>query len=57
LTKELIAFEIAVDRVEAKYKLSQNRSEKDFQSVIQHLGSEPDAYSKAIAGEMKKIEH
>ena len=54
LTKELIAFEIETGRVEAKYKLSQNRSSKDFQSVIEYLDNETDDYSKAIADEMKK---
>jgi transcriptional regulator len=56
LKKELIAFEISVDRVEAKYKLSQNRNEKDFQSVIQHLSSEDDVQANIIADEMKKIQ-
>jgi transcriptional regulator len=55
LKKELIAFEINVDRVEAKYKLSQNRNEKDFQSAVAHLENENAYHSKDIAAAMKKI--
>jgi transcriptional regulator len=55
LKKELIAFEMSIDKVEAKYKLSQNRNEKDFQSVIHHLHSEKNVQANMIAEEMKKI--
>jgi len=56
LKKELIAFEILVNRVEAKYKLSQNRNEKDFESVVQHLSSEDNTQANIIADEMKKVQ-
>jgi transcriptional regulator len=33
----LVAFELKAERVEAAYKLSQNRSEQDYRSIIEHL--------------------
>jgi transcriptional regulator len=54
LMKEMLAFKVVVTRIEAKAKLSQNKSEEDFHSVINHL-QQGDAQAKAVADEMKKV--
>ncbi|HVU12572.1 MAG TPA: FMN-binding negative transcriptional regulator [Phototrophicaceae bacterium] len=37
----IVAFELPIERIEGKYKLSQNRSEVDQDSVIEHLLGSP----------------
>jgi transcriptional regulator len=37
----IVAFEVPIERIEGKYKLSQNRSEGDQASVIAHLSRSP----------------
>jgi transcriptional regulator len=54
LMKEMVAFKIVVTRIEAKVKLSQNKSEEDFHSVMSHL-QQGDAQAKAVADEMQKV--
>lgn len=49
-----VGFQVKVTRVEASSKLSQNRSEADRASVIQHLEERGDEQSQAIAAEMRK---
>lgn len=49
-----VGFEMKVTRVDAKWKLSQNRSPRDRENVIQQLSSSPDPGARAIADEMKK---
>jgi transcriptional regulator len=41
MLKAIVVFELPVSRIEGKYKLSQNRSEVDQQSVIAHLADSP----------------
>jgi predicted FMN-binding regulatory protein PaiB len=41
--------------MEANFKLSQNRDEKNYRNVIQELEKLPDAGSKAIAVLMKEV--
>jgi transcriptional regulator len=53
--KQITGFEIEVNNLEAKYKLSQNRNKKDYESVIDHLKQVNDPDAKAVAEEMKKI--
>lgn len=45
----IVGFEIAIDSIDAKFKLSQNRSFADQQSVVAHLAESqhPDAQSMA----------
>ena len=50
----VVGFQIKVTRVEANFKLSQNRNEEDHTSVIQHLEARGDEQSLSIASEMKK---
>lgn len=48
----IVGFRIAVEEVQAAYKLSQNRDEKSYHEVISQLGSGDEA-SRAVAEEMK----
>ena len=49
-----VGFQVKVTRVEANFKLSQNRDDEDHASVIQKLEARGDEHSVAIAKEMKK---
>jgi transcriptional regulator len=49
MTNAIVAFEIDIDRVEAKFKLSQNRSEEDVEGVIRGLTSEGGQEGSALA--------
>lgn len=51
----LIGFEMSVDHLEAAYKLSQNRNEKNYTEIIRRLEKEGDPLSLDIASEMKKL--
>lgn len=53
--KGLVAFEMSMDRIEASWKLSQNRDKKNFAQIIEKLKEEGDLLSIAIAEEMEKI--
>ena len=49
-----VGFQVKVTRVEANFKLSQNRSDEDHANVIHQLDARGDEQSVAIANEMKK---
>ena len=51
--KGIVGFRMSIDKVEACYKLSQNRNDKDFHNVISHLEQNDDTPSKNVAAEMK----
>lgn len=53
--RALVAVEIKVKRIEANFKLSQNRDEENYRNIISGLEKREDAGSTSIAGEMKKI--
>jgi transcriptional regulator len=55
MIKGIVAFEIRVSKLEAKYKLSQNKPELDRQNVMEHLLKSNDTGSRAI-GEMMKAQ-
>ncbi|MES2811724.1 MAG: FMN-binding negative transcriptional regulator [Bacteroidota bacterium] len=50
----IVAFEIEITDIQAKKKLSQNRDNKNHQSIIDHLEKSEEANSKQIASEMRK---
>ncbi|WP_088013773.1 FMN-binding negative transcriptional regulator [Gottfriedia acidiceleris] len=52
--KGIVGFKIKVDEIQASYKLSQNRNEKDYLNIIDHLHKEEDPYSKQMAELMGK---
>lgn len=57
LTRGIVGFEIDIRRIEAKFKLSQNRDDADRRSVIQHLEQErSDENSHAIAAMMREMD-
>lgn len=56
MLKAIVGFEIEINRVEAKYKLSQNRSAVDRQNIITNLSGSSDSSGKAIAKLMQESE-
>jgi transcriptional regulator len=52
MMKGIVAFEIAVTRLEGKFKLSQNRSPEDVAGVIDMLARSVDPMDRALAGMM-----
>lgn len=53
--KALVAFEISIDRIDAKQKLSQNRNEHNYDLVLNELEKRDDAQSDAVKREMERI--
>lgn len=53
--KAIVGLEMAVEKVEAKAKLSQNRSDADRAGVIEGLGSEGAAREAAVAQAMQQF--
>lgn len=51
----LVAFEIAIEDIQAVHKLSQNRDDKNYNAIISKLESKKDANSAMIAQEMRKL--
>lgn len=52
MMKGIVAFQIIVDDLQAKKKLSQNRSEKERENIIESLGRSEDKNEKEIAAYM-----
>ena len=50
----IMAFQIEVTRVEANYKLSQNRRDEDHANIIARLEERSDDLSHAVAGAMRQ---
>jgi transcriptional regulator len=57
MMKGIIAFEMEVTDLQAKKKLSQNRSEVEQQNVIHSLENSTDTNEREIAEYMKKLKH
>lgn len=51
----LVGFEMTIDRIEAAYKLSQNRKDHDYNNIIEQLESSESQLDHAIAQEMRKL--
>jgi transcriptional regulator len=49
-----VGFEIAIERMEASYKLSQNRDEKNHTQIISELEKRGDHNAVSVANEMRK---
>lgn len=54
--KGIVGFKIIVQEIQAAYKLSQNRNEKDYQNIIDELTKEKNLNAKALAEIMKNRE-
>lgn len=52
--KGIVAFQIEVTKIEANYKLSQNRSDEDYQNVISRLDEREDEMSHGVADAMRR---
>jgi transcriptional regulator len=52
--KGIIGFKIKVEEIQAAYKLSQNRSETDYNNIIEKLQNEGNSNSKQLAEQMEK---
>lgn len=55
LLRGIVGISVAVDRIEAKRKLSQNKSEADFAGVAAGLAASGDADGRAIAAHMRAL--
>ena len=53
----IVGFEIEISKMEAAYKLSQNRDEKNHKKIVAELEKRNDPASSAIAHEMGKAGH
>ena len=54
LIKAIVGFEMKVESIENVFKLSQNRDEKSFHTIMEKLNAQ-DADAKKIASEMERI--
>jgi transcriptional regulator len=53
--KAIVGFEIKVEDIQAKYKLSQNRSTADHQKIVAELQNTQDPNAQKVADEMIRI--
>jgi transcriptional regulator len=53
MLQHIVGFEITATRVETKFKLSQNRTKVEQESIIKSLESSPDSAAAAVAALMK----
>jgi transcriptional regulator len=51
----VVGFEMSMDRIEAAFKLSQNRKDQDYQEIIRQLENTKDPLQSHIANEMRKL--
>jgi transcriptional regulator len=50
----IVGFELLMDDVQAKAKLSQNRKDADYQHIVEQLEKTNDPQSHQVAGEMRQ---
>ncbi len=55
MVRGIVGIEIALTRLEGKFKLSQNRSPEDRESVIAHLRQSGHALDNEIADRMRQV--
>lgn len=53
--KGIVGFKVKVEEVQSAYKMSQNRKEDDYQSIIHELGERDELMDEEISREMKRI--
>jgi len=49
-----VGFQVKVTRIEANYKLSQNRDDEDYHNIISRLNQREDEMSREVAKAMEK---
>ena len=52
--KGIVGFKIKINDIQAAYKLSQNRKDKDYQNIIEQLKETGDSHSQQVADVMAK---
>ncbi len=52
--KGIVAFQIEATRIEANYKLSQNRNDEDYQNIVANLEAREDEMSHGVAEAMRR---
>jgi transcriptional regulator len=55
MLSHIVGFEIAVTNIEAKFKLSQNRTREEQENIIESLGAASDTAVTGVAGLMQKL--
>ncbi|KYP16248.1 MAG: hypothetical protein A1D16_20085 [Flavihumibacter sp. CACIAM 22H1] len=55
MLKGIVGFEVEINDIQATFKLSQNRTDRERDTIIGELSKGPDPGSRAIANEMKGI--
>ncbi|CAM3942316.1 FMN-binding negative transcriptional regulator [Alicyclobacillus pomorum] len=53
--KAIVGFEILVESVQASKKMSQNRNDQDFQSIVSHLDESHEPGDRAVSDIMKRV--
>lgn len=53
--KAIIGFKVKINKVEAAYKMSQNRNEQDYNNIIKKLEEEHNSNSNVVADVMRDI--
>lgn len=53
--KGVVVFEVQIDKIEAAFKLSQNRDDKNFQAILEQLNKKEDAIARLLATLMKQM--
>jgi transcriptional regulator len=56
MMKAIVVFEIPIERIEGKFKMSQNRSAVDQTSVIAHLSTSPEPLNQETADIMRSLQ-
>lgn len=56
MLRAIVSFEMPIDKIECKFKLSQNRTPEDRASVIETLNASNNASSLAVAALMQRAE-
>ncbi len=51
----IVGFEIQIERIEASYKMSQNRSTQDYENIIRELQRLEDYNARMVAKKMREI--
>jgi transcriptional regulator len=54
MLRGIVAFSMPVERIEGKFKLSQNRSRADQEGVVRHLEQDADADGLRLASLMRR---
>ena len=54
MLRHIVGFEIAVTKIEAKFKLSQNRTKQEQENIIASLGAAPDTVISGVSRLMRE---